>query len=287
MLKKILDNSRDYFTIILGCAIMAFVIKVFYEPAGLVTGGFSGVAIIVKRVTSVWIDGGIPLGLTTFILNIPLFIVAIKLKGFNFIKKTIIATTLLSIFLSVIPDINVLSGDMVLTSVFGGVFSGVGIGLIFISHATTGGTDLLAVLIQKKFPQFTIAQIMQVIDAVIVVIGAYIFGVQSAAYAIVVIYLVSRVSDGMIEGMKFSKFAYIISDKSDIIAKKIMEEIGRGVTSLPGVGMYTRTQKNILFCVVSKKEIIKLKEIVKKYDDKSFVIVHDIREVLGEGFQQN
>ena len=87
--------------------------------------------------------------------------------------------------------------------------------------------------------------------------------------------------------MKFSIFAYIISDKSDIIAKKIMEEIGRGVTSLPGVGMYTRTQKNILFCVVSKKEIIKLKEIVKKYDDKSFVIVHDIREVLGEGFQQN
>lgn len=269
---------RDYVLILIGASIMGFAIKNIYDPIGLVTGGASGVAIILKK------QFGVPLWLTNTAINIPLFAAAAKLKGWSFIKRTLFATVTLSISLYVIPEMPFLMDDLFLTALFGGIITGAGAGIVFACQATTGGTDMLAALIRHWMPHYTIAQIMQVLDAAIVLVGAGIFGITYALYALIAIYAVSKVSDGIIEGMKYSKVVYIISNKSEEIAAAILRELERGVTALDARGMYSGNRKNVLFCVVSRKEIAQLKDLVVGHDAQAFVIVSDAREVLGEGF---
>lgn len=143
---------------------------------------------------------------------------------------------------------------------------------------------MLAALLQRKMRHYSIAQIMQVLDSMVVLAGAAVFGIQSALYALIAIYAVSKLSDSMIEGLKFSKQAFIISDKNEEIAQAIMHDMERGVTCLDAVGMYSQSGRTMLFCVVSQKEMVQLKEIVEAYDPKAFVTVSDVREVIGEGF---
>ena len=269
---------RDYILILIGASIMGFAIKNIYDPIGLVTGGASGVAIILKK------QFGVPLWLTNTAINIPLFAAAAKLKGWSFIKRTLLATVTLSVSLYVIPEMPFLMDDLFLTALFGGLITGAGAGIVFACQATTGGTDMLAAIIRRWLPHYTLAQILQVLDAAIVLIGAGIFGVTYALYALIAIYAVSKVSVGIIEGMKYSKVAYIISDKSEEIAAAILKELERGVTALDARGMYSGNRKDVLFCVVSRKEIAQLKELVVGHDAQAFVIVSDAREVLGEGF---
>ena len=263
---------------------MAFAINSIFDPLGLVTGGFTGIAIIVKSLTSLVVEGGVPLGVTNIVLNIPLFIAGIKIKGYRFIKRTLFATVMLSVALSVVPADLFPTEDLILASLFGGVITGIGIGFIFLAYATTGGTDMLAALIQKYVRHYSIAQILQVIDAIIVIAGAYIFGIRRAMYAVIVVVVVSWVTDNMIDGLKFSKLAYIISDEYEKIAKEISDNLDRGTTALNGTGMYTMQERKVLICVVSKKEIIHVREIVHKIDSQAFLIVTDVREVFGEGF---
>ncbi len=271
--------AADYLLIIVGSFIMGYAIKNIYDPASLVTGGASGAAIVLKELA------GIPLWVTNTVLNVPLFLAAFRIKGWRFIKRTLVATVMLSISLYLIPEQFLIpSEDMLLTALFGGIITGVGTGMVFLAQATTGGTDMLAVLIQKKLPQYTIPQVMQVLDAAIVVIGAAVFGIRAALYALIAIYCVAKISDNILEGLKFSKMVYIISDYSQEIAAVIMEEMGRGVTAMDATGMYSGERRQMLCCVVSKKEISELKELVKERDKKAFVIVSDVREVLGEGF---
>lgn len=271
--------AADYFLIIAGSFIMGYAIKNIYDPANLVTGGASGLAIVMKELAE------IPLWLTNTILNIPLFLAAWKIQGWRFIKRTLVATVTLSFSLYVIPErVLIPSGDMLLIALFGGIITGIGTGMVFLAQATTGGTDMLAALIQKKLPHYTIPQIMQVLDALIVLAGVAVFGIQAALYALIAIYALSKVSDGMLEGLKFSKMVYIISDENEKIAKAVMEEMGRGVTGLDATGMYSGARRQMLCCVVSKKEISRIKELVREQDRKAFVIVSDVREVLGEGF---
>lgn len=269
---------RDYILIILGTFIMGFAIKNIYDPVGLVTGGFTGIAIILKK------QLGIALWVTNTVLNIPLFLAAVKLKGWQFIKRTLVATVSLSASLYIIPEITFLTDELLLAALFGGIISGIGVGLVFISRSTTGGTDMLAALIQRALPHYSLAQIMQVLDALVVLIGASVFGITYALYALISIYAVTKVSDGLVEGMKFSKVAFIISPKTEEIAQAIIAQMDRGVTALNAKGMYSGLSRDMLFCVVSKKEIVQLKELVVGHDSQAFVIVSDAREVLGEGF---
>lgn len=268
----------DYGLIIAGAFIMGFAIKNMYDPAGLVTGGVSGIAIIVKSLT------GLPLWITNTALNIPLFLAAWKIEGGRFLKRTAVATAALSISLGVIPEIEILTGEIFLSSLFGGIVTGVGTGLVFMFSATTGGTDMLAALIRRKFKHYTIAQIMQVLDGVVVLAGAAVFGVPYALYALISIYAVAKISDGILEGINFSKQAFIISDRYQEIGDAIMNHMGRGVTAVDAVGMYSGQGRKMLFCVVSKKEIVQIREIVQELDKKAFLIVSDVKEVFGEGF---
>ncbi len=268
----------EYTLIVAGAFIMGFAIKNMFDPISLVTGGVTGIAIILKSLA------GIPLWLTNTLCNIPLFFAAWKIKGWRFIKRTAVATGALSLSLYVIPEIPFLMEDLLLTSLFGGIISGLGTGLVFLFQATTGGTDMLAALLQRKLRHYSIAQIMQVLDAGVVLAGAAVFGVRYALYALIAIYGIAKVSDGLLEGLKFSKQAYIISDQYREIAKAVMTRMDRGVTAVDAVGMYSGQNKKLLFCVVSKKEIVILREIVAEFDKKAFVIVSDVREVFGEGF---
>ena len=249
----------DYLLIIVGTGLMALAINSVFDASGLVTGGFSGIAILVKRWTGGIVDGGIPLWLTNITLNIPLFLLGCKIRGFSFVKKALIGEISLSTWLALQPVWNIAGDDLLLAAVYGGV-------------------------IQEYLQHYSIAQIMQVIDAGVVLVGMYVFGIQRALYAIIAVYLVTKVSDSLIEGLKFSKQTFIITEKPDEVAKVIMEDLDRGATGICGKGMYSGQEKTIIFCVVNKKEIVKLKELVDDIDPNAFVIVSDAREVHGEGF---
>ena len=232
----------------------------------------------------VW-EGGIPLWFANLALNIPVFFLALRVKGKRFIGRTAIATALLSAWLYVLPEIDFVEGDYILAAVFGGVISGVALGVILWADATTGGTEMVAVLVRHYgLKAYTVAQIMQVLDGAIVLAGLYVFGLRPSMYAIVTIFISSKVTDTILEGMKFSKAAYIITDRYEETAQRIMEQLERGVTGLKARGMYSGDEKCMLYCVVAKKEIVALKELVYRIDRHAFVIVGDVREVLGEGF---
>ena len=274
---------KDIVYILLGTLIMAAGINWVFDPLGLVCGGVTGLAIVIKHVTSFLWDGGVPLWLINILVNGPLFVVAFFMKGWKYIAKTLFATLSLSFFLGVVPSF-LLFDDYVLGTLFGAVSTGVGIGLVLARMATTGGTDLLSALIHEKHRHLTIPQLLAVIDGLIVILGAVVFGLDNAMYAIVVVYLVSKISDGMLEGLKFAKMAHIISDKAEEIAEVILQDVDRGVTGVKVEGMYSKSEKKMLICVVTKKEIVELMDIVHKIDPSAFVIVNDVREVMGEGF---
>lgn len=239
--------------IIAGTGLIAFGIQWLYDPSGFVTGGFTGIGIIVKQVTKGVTEGGIPIWLTNLALNIPVFLLALKLKGRRFIARTAAATTLLSAWLYVIPTVDMAQGDPLLAAVFGGVLFGVGMGLVLLAHATTGGTDMVAVLIRRKLRHYSVVQIMQVLDGAIVIAGLYAFGLKIGLYAIISIYIVTKVSDALMEGLKFSKAAFIVTDHYKEVADALLEKLDRGVTGLRAVGMYSGDEKCVLYCVVSKK----------------------------------
>lgn len=274
----------EYAIIFMGTALMSVAINSVFDAAGMVTGGFSGIAILVKSWTQGLVDGGIPLWVTNFALNVPLFLIGIRVRGFQFAKRAFIGDMSLTFWLAVLPAFEIAGDDLLLAAVYGGIIQGVGIGLVFLGRGTTGGTDMLAALIQKKLRHYSIAQIMQVIDGLIVLVGAYVFGMYRALYAIIAVFLVTKVSDGIIEGLKFSKQAYIITGKPEEISTMIMDELDRGVTGIFVKGMYSGEEKTMLYCVVGKKEIVTLKERVDEIDPAAFVIVSDAREVHGEGF---
>ena len=284
-------NSRpwyaDYLFIFMGTGIMALAIQCIFEPIGLVTGGFSGIAIIIRKMTAGIVEGGVPLWLTNLALNVPVFIAALIIKGRKFLGRTVIGTVLLSFWLYVIPQVDLTQGDYMLSAVFGGVITGIGIGFVLLAKATTGGTDMVSALIQKYVRHYSVVQILQVIDGMVVLAGLYVFGLKPALYAIVAIFITSKVSDALMEGMKYSKAAFIITDYYKEIADAIMTQLDRGLTGLDATGMYSGDKKTVLYCVVSKKEIVELKDIVAKIDPKAFVIVTDAREVFGEGFLEN
>ncbi|MEH2943870.1 YitT family protein [Lachnospiraceae bacterium KK002] len=289
-MSRISDYRRSpvflYLMITAGTGLLAFAIKCIFDPVGLVTGGFTGISILMKNMTEIFLDGGIPLWFANLALNVPVFLIALKVKGKRFIGRTAIATALLSAWLYIIPELDFVSGDYILAALFGGVLAGVAMGTILWANATTGGTEMVAILIQCKLKHYSVAQIMQVLDGMVVLAGLYVFGLRPSMYAIVSIFITSRVTDTILEGMKFSKAAYIITDRYEEAARLIMETLDRGVTGLEARGMYSGARKCMLYCVVSRKEIVQLKEMIHQLDRNAFVIVGDVREVLGEGFME-
>ncbi|HBA63845.1 MAG TPA: YitT family protein [Lachnospiraceae bacterium] len=274
----------DYAYMVLGTGLTAFAIQSIYEPNNLVVGGFSGIAIVLKALTENVIAGGIPLWLTNILLNVPFFLIAWKLKGAKFIGRSAFCTIALSVWLYLLPDITFVQDNLFLAAVFGGAIHGAGMGFVFITKATTGGTDMVGAIIQHFFPQMSVAKGMMLVDGCVVVAGACVFGVEPALYAVIAIVVVNRIADTLIEGVKYAKAVYIITDKYEEVSQAILHKVDRGLTGIYAKGMYTGKDRYILYCVLNKKELVRLKEQIEKIDPSAFVIVSDAREAMGQGF---
>lgn len=277
----------EYAMLTLGTFIMAAGISMFYSPNGLVTGGVTGGAIVIETLTA-RLGRPVPIWLTNLSANIPLFLLGARVFGFKRMYKTAFATAMLTAWLYVTNSLPpFVTGEMILVSVFGGVFGGVGLGLVLRCMATTGGSDMAASLIHTlALPHVTISKIMFALDAVVIGLGFFVFGPEKAMYAIIAVFVSVKIIDAIQEGFSFAKAAFIISERPDDIARTVMAELRRGVTGLSGRGMYTKSDKNVLLCVVSSKEIVKIKSLVHQIDQNAFIIVADVREVLGEGFTE-
>ena len=259
---------------------MSIAVDFFLLPNKLSSGGFSGISTILYYFMN------LPIGVVTFLLNVPFFIWAFFELGKKFIFKTIFSMLTYSIFLDKLDNIFIVTQDKLLSSIYAGVLMGIGMSLNFKAGSTTGGTDILAYLLNKKKVPLNLSNIIFIFDGIIILANIVAFkNIEIGLYSIFAIYISSKIIDIVFEGIYFSKAVYIISDKYEEISKEIIKELERGITGLEGKGMYTNTNKLVLFCIINQKEIPKVKDIVKNIDKDAFVIISNVREVLGEGFK--
>lgn len=271
--------TGSYLLIAIGTFCMALGTNMVYEPMSMVTGGFAGIGIILRHYVPV------PLWMVTMVLNLPLFVIAAKLFGMRFVGKTVYATLCFSLALALVPELPAAHEDYLMASLLGGTLNGLGLALVIGRSASTGGSDLLSVLLKRVLPAAGTAQILAVVDGIIVLAGMLVFGIRIGLYSIVAVYVTSHVMDRILEGLKFAKKLMIISGRPEEIAEAVLERLKRGVTALEGRGMYSGDRKDVLMCVVSRKEAVMVLGLIKELDPTAFVIVSDVREVMGEGFE--
>lgn len=286
-MKRYIADIMIYVRLALGTILMAMAVNFIYEPLNLVTGGVSGLSIEIKRLTSMWLDGGIPVWISNFLINIPIFIWGIKVRGKVFIARTIYANTIFSLAMLLLPVLPVSQKDYILASIAGGILTGGGLGLVFGTGYSTGGTDLLSSILNRYMPHYSVPSILFVIDALIIASGAVLFGIHSAFYAVIAVYITTKVMDYIIAGGKSCRQIMIISDNYKKIAGHIISDIGRGVTVIDGQGCYTGNEKKVILCIVGKKELAKVTNAIKELDERAFIIISEVRGVYGEGFEEN
>ena len=268
---------RDYLLLTLGALVTAFSFAAFFLPHDIAPGGVTGIATVLSSVT------GLNVGLLSFLINLPLFAISWRRVGWRFAARSFIAMLLLSLFIDVIPVFD-LSGDMMLASLFGGVIMGVGLGMVVRSGATTGGTDMAAMIVHEHWSFLTVPIVLFAIDAVVVVIAAMAFGLQAGLFALVSLFTSTKAMDAVIKGFNTAMQFLIISPKQEEIIRRIHSEMDRGCTRLEATGTYEGRKNGALLCVVSRMEAAKLKKIVSEVDPRAFVTVCDVHEALGEGF---
>lgn len=277
---------HELWRMLVGTTLMALAINIVYDPMGMVPGGFSGASILLAHLSGGMVKGGIPVWLFNVLLNIPVFLWGLFIRGREFIVKSLITNLMFSTMLYLIPIQPVAQKDYFLAAIMGGVLTGSGIGLVFSAGYSTGGTDLLSSLIQKYLPHYPVAKLLFVLDAVVILAGAAYFGIDKAIYAAVSVYLTTQIMDGILAGLNVSKQVMIISAQYDQISRDIISQMDRGVTQLSAKGGYSRSDRPALLCIVGRRQVAKLLRIVKDRDSAAFVIITDVREVLGEGFGQ-
>ncbi|RXJ03970.1 YitT family protein [Anaerobacillus alkaliphilus] len=273
---------KNVFYILLGAAIMSFGLVYFNMENNLADGGFTGITLIL------FFMFGFDPAYTNLLLNIPLFFIGWKVLGRNAFIYTLIGTTSLSLFLFIFQRYRFLEiplhDDMTLVALFAGVFIGVGLGIVFRFGGTTGGVDIIARL-GFKYYGWSMGKTMFLFDAAVITSSIIFYlNYREGMYTLVAVFISAKVIDFMIQGAYSGKAAFIISDKSKEISSCILQQMDRGVTILKGTGSFSGLDKEILYCVVSRNEIIRLKGIVEKVDPHAFVTVNDVQDVMGEGF---
>lgn len=280
MKKEIKNYSLEFVQIIFGSLIMSFGIAQFLVPNQLSSGGFSGIAIIIYYLFH------FPIGTAIFILNIPLFILAYFKLGKQFFIKAIVGTASLTIFLDILENFNPLTEDRFLACIYGGVIIGIGNALVLKAKGSTGGTELLTNVIKAYKPQTKLSSLLVVLDTIIITINVIFFKhIEIGLYSAITIYITGKMLDIFFEGIHFTKVLLIVSSKYEDISKRIEKDIERGVTGLYGKGMYTGSDKTILLCVTSRREVTKIREIIKTVDPNAFMVITNAREAFGKGFK--
>lgn len=265
---------------ILGAFVIAIAVSLFLLPNKLSSGGVAGIATITYYLFNM------PMGISMLIINIPLFFMSILKIGKTFFVKSIIGTITLSVFIDILDKLTPLTEDKFLACIYGGILMGVGTAILLKVNSSTGGTDLFSYIAKIYKPTIKVGEIIFLIDIVIVALNMiFLREIEIGLYSAIAIYLMGKIIDILFEGIYFTKLIYIISDKAEEIAKEIGKEIGRGTTGIYGKGMYTNTDKLILMCAVTRKDVAKAIQIIRKIDKRSFVIITNSREVIGLGFK--
>jgi len=278
-------QALDYFLIMVGTSLLAIAVIQFWVPYDMVTGGVSGLAIIINDYSG-QLGWAVPVWLTNLAINIPLFIIGYKSIPREYLFRSAFAALFTTFALWAAEFIPVPESDILLAAVFGGLICGLGVGLVLRAMSTTGGTTLAAVIIKKIFlKHIPVARVIFGLDAAIILVGLFVFGPVAVMYAIISVFIISKVTEVMIEGLSFGKCAFIISTHNEEIAEKILKDMDRGCTAIESRGMFTQENRPMLLCVVSPKEITQIKQIVYNLDERAFLFVSDVREVLGEGFK--
>lgn len=269
----------EYIYVILGAAIVAVGFNVFLFPNQIASGGVSGISTILSDLFK-WKPG-----IIQYAFNIPLFIAGILLLGKNFGLKSFVGTVVLPLFVLLSENWKPWTENPLLGALFGGIFVGVGIGIVFKGNASTGGTDLLAQII-TKYSGLTLGTSVLLIDGLIAISAAIVFDLEKGLYALIGLYVTTKTIDVIQLGFSQSKMVYIITNRQDEVKDAIYAKIDRGVTKMPAIGGYTGENRPVLMVVVYQTEFTKLKQVIQNVDPKAFVIVSNAYEVLGEGFKK-
>lgn len=274
---------KKIITIFAGCMLLAIAFNMFFDPCGIVTGGVSGLGIVIKSLTKDIYPGGIPLWMSTLMLNVPIYVTGFLIRGKKFVLNTLLGTLLLSLALYIVPVVGIVEGDRMLASIFGGVIGGTGSALVLMTMSSTGGTDMLGVALSKYYHERNVAEIIGLLDGMVVIVGAMVFGIYSTMYAVLAVFIFSKVCDIVLTGQRDGKMFYIISKENEAIAREILS-MERGATEMNIRGVYTQNSMSMLMCVVYKKEVVPIKKVIRDHDPRAFVIISDVRDIRGEGF---
>lgn len=273
---------KAYLFLILGAAAYALAFDAFFVPNGVAFGGVTGLAQIVN-----YFFPQAPVGTLVIVFNVPLFFLGWKFIGGHLLASSLFAMTISSVFIDLFPilwDFRPME-DKLMACLCGGVVLGIGLGVIFLQGATTGGTEIVARLLKLKLAWLPLGKLLMISDLVVVALVALVFrNMDAALYGVAALYLSTVVMDWVLYGMDSAKVAYIISDKPEAIARVIMDDLDRTVTYLEGEGGYLGQPKRVILCAFKQREIVSIKETVRQADPNAFMIVTDAHEVLGEGF---
>ncbi len=280
--KEIRSIVLQYTGLFIGSLIMSLGLVFFLIPAKIAPGGVSGIAIVLHYLLF------LPVGIMMLVFNIPLFLLGLKILGKKFGPRTLfsfVSVSLITDFFDKILHVQGATSDPLLTSIFGGVILGIGLGIVFRFQGTTGGSDIVGQII-AKYSNMTIGTAILLVDFFVISFAGLAFhNINLALYGFISLYFSSKVLDLILDGFDYARSFYIISEKQDEIIAVITKELGRGGTELKGSGFYTRQTRNILFTVVERKEVSKVRNLIRDIDPKAFVIIANVHEVLGEGFR--
>lgn len=283
MLHKFSINTHmilDFIIIFLGCIIASLGVNLFLVNAQLLSGGATGGALILQYLSE------IPSGISVFIINIPLFFLSYKMLSKRFTLYTAIGMISLSVALIITKPLShlVKVEDILLYCIYGGVLCGLGYGLVFSRNGSTGGTDIITMVVRKKFSNFEIGKLSFAINCVIIFIGALIFGLPKALYTLISIFVQGAIVDKVINGFNSKKLLLILTEKEDDIIQYVIKDMNRGVTSLIAEGEYTHKLKKMLYIAVTSSQMVHLKSKILRIDPKAFITIIDVSEVNGKGF---
>ena len=273
----------DYTVILSGAAIYAFSVSAFTAPNKIAPGGFTGIGTLLNYLFS------IPIGTFILAVNVPLLFLALKKLGKSFALKTVSATIAVSLLIDILnPIVSGYKGDKILVAVFGGFFNGLGLSLVFCRGGSTGGSDIIAMLIHKRFPQFSIGYIVLFFDAVVILLAGLVYGsFESAMYAVISIFVSSKVIDAVTYGASRGngKLIMIITERSEKLLPALLKSVPRGVTVADVKGGYSGLARKLLLCAVRPNQVFKVNSVIKANDNNAFVIITNAGAILGRGFR--
>lgn len=282
MKTKIFSVLKDFFFITLGSFIYSSAVSMLISANRLSAGGFTGISTLVNHVF------GLPSGFVLLVLNVPVLIAGFLKLGAKFIARTAAATVIVSVALDItnrhLPS---LFTDKILAGVFGGILMGLGLSLVMLRGATTGGVDIIAKLINKKLRHLTVGRLLLIMDAVVISLAAFVYrDIESALYSIIALYASATVMDTVLYGGDKGKLLHIISSYPNEICKEITQTLERGVTRIDATGGFTGQRRTMLMCTLRRHEVSAVYAIIEQIDPDAFIVVSDAGEILGEGFKR-